>query len=496
MGNDLTERRQTLEALRSSEERYRAVADTALDGIISANSRGEILYLNKAAERMFGYSASEVLGQPLQILMPDRFREAHRKGLARFASTGEVRVMGKTVELVGRRKDGSEFPIELSLANWRVAEDLFFTGIVRDITERKRSEEKFRGLLESAPDSMIIVNPEGNIELINRQTEKLFGYTRDELLGKPVEILVPLRLRDKHREQRTGYFAAPRARPMGMRLELRGVRKDGTELPVEISLSPLQTEGGVRVSAAIRDLTERKRLEQARAHAERLATIGAMAAKLAHEIRNPLGAARLNLDTLRELAEALPGHDGEVATRMRSMLGWVDEEMRRLQRITDGYLRFARLPGLQRERVDLGEVLAQGLGFAQSLFDATGVVVQRDLASPPTALYADREQLWEAVFNILRNALEAMPQGGILRLTTVREDSEAVLRITDNGPGMTAEQREKIFHPFFSTKEGGTGLGLAVVRQIINEHGGRIECQSEPGKGTVFTIRLPLAKEA
>jgi len=244
-----------------SGELSRQLIDAAPDAMVVMNSGGMIELVNLQTERLFGYPRAELVGQPIEMLIPERFRAAHVGHRSGFVQAPKIRPMGSGLELFGRRKDGTEFPIEISLSPVSTQAGTLVSSSIRDVSERQRAERKFRSLLESAPDAIVIVDLHGKITLVNAQTEKVFGYPRAELIGQLVDMLVPKRLRGAHRVHREGYAHGPKPRNMGAGLELYGLRKDGSEFPVEISLSPLETEDGTWVSTAIRDISERRLTE-------------------------------------------------------------------------------------------------------------------------------------------------------------------------------------------------------------------------------------------
>ena len=249
-------------ALSRGEEPFRQVVEWAPNAMVVINRAGVIEMVNAQAERVFGYARAELLGRPVELLVPERFRSRHPGMRGSFFAAPRSRPMGAGRDLYALRKDGSEFPVEIGLNPIETDEGTMVLSAIVDISARKRLEERFRQVVESAPNAMVMITRAGVIEMVNTQAERVFGYARAELLGQPVERLVPERFRGGHPGMRGSFFAAPRSRPMGAGRDLYALRKDGSEFPVEIGLNPIETDEGTMVLSAIVDISDRKQKEE------------------------------------------------------------------------------------------------------------------------------------------------------------------------------------------------------------------------------------------
>ena len=462
---------------------FENIFEASKDAIGYATIDGTILLINRAFSELTGFSREELLRMNVRDLVPEQHKKRRDHVVAQVLQTGEP----IEYEIEYLRKNGSQVPVLITVFSVK-REDGKPTGlaaIVRDLTERKHAEEQFRLVVESSPNGLLMVDEQGAIRMVNRQIDQLFGYERAELIGQSVEILVPQHMRSHHAGDRTEFIAHSESRAMGRGRDLFGVRKDGAEFPLEIGLSPVQTPNGMRVLASVVDITERKHIQKQLWQAERLAELGTLASGMAHEIGTPM-------NVILGRAEYLLQRTADEG--MKKGLTTIVTQIERITKVMNQLLAFARRRALERRPVDLGEIVDDALEMFQERIAHNRITVDKAIEAHMPSVHADRDQLVQVLINLVMNSLYAMPDGGRLRLSLDRENSHVRIGVSDTGHGMTEEIRSKVFDPFFTTKDfgKGTGLGLTVVKGIIEEHGGTIAVESVVDKGTTFWIRLPL----
>jgi PAS domain S-box-containing protein len=502
---------------------HTALLDLTPDAIFALDADRRITFWNRGAQTTYGWSPTEALGVDPGDLLRTEYPIPLEEIEQLVTETG-----GWEGDVVQHARDGRRLVVE---SRWAAQYDeasrlVGLLEVNRDITARLQSQT---AMLELAPDAIVGVGRDGLIVLVNAQVDALFGYAREELLGQPVEVLVPEHFRDAHRFHRVGYFADPRTRPMGAALELFGRRRDGSEFPAEISLSSIETEDGTLAIAAIRDVSERvaadrererlkseaerERLQNQLHQAQRLESLGQLAGGIAHDFNNLLAVIINYAAFIANDLDAASGIDGD--DRWRGTRGDV-EQIRlageRAAHLTHQLLSFARRDVVQPEVVDVNDVVGD---IEQLLRRTLGeqVELHSSLAADLPSVLIDPGQLEQVLVNLAINARDAMLDGGALRIDTANvnvDEHYAVsrpelslgrhvrLRVSDTGVGMSPETVQRAFDPFFTTKPPGqgTGLGLATVYGIIQQAGGRLQIYSEPDVGSTFTVLLPATDQA
>jgi PAS domain S-box-containing protein len=488
------------------ESRLRAVVETAVDGVILIDAHGTVQMFNPACEKLFGYRADEVIGQNVKLLMPAPYREEHDKYLENFHRTGERKIIGIGREVTGKRKDGSVFPMDLSVGEAKEGDESIFVGIIHDLSERKRAERQIRetaarmkALVETAVDGMIMIDAQGRILMFNPACEKLFGYEAGEVIGHNVSMLMPKPYRDEHSDYLENFHRTGEKKIIGIGREVTGQRKDGTTFPMDLSVGEAKQEGESIFVGIVHDLTERKQTEAQLVQAQKMETVGQLSGGIAHDFNNLLTVVVGNAEVLGEMLKARPD--------MQALADAIVQAGERGAELTQRLLAFSRRQTLQPAEVDCN-ALVKGMERLLRRMLAETIGIKTMLEAELWTAYADPGQLENALLNLAINARDAMPDGGTLTITTanvplderyrdlhpeVNPGEYVMVSLTDDGAGMPKEVLDHVFEPFFTTKEvgKGTGLGLSMVYGFVKQSNGHVAIYSEPGLGTTVRIYLP-----
>lgn len=478
------------------------VVEAAPNAMIMIDVKGHILLVNLQTEKLFGYPREELIGNLIETLVPERFRASHPDLRTSFFRTPQVRAMGAGRELFGRHKNGTEIPIEIGLNPLEIEGQTYVLASIIDITERKKADDRFRLAVEAAPNAMLMVDREGRIMMANKQTEKLFEYEREQLIGKPVEILVPDRFRPQHPGLRSGFHHDPKARAMGAGRDLYGRKSNGDEVPIEIGLTPVNTDTDVFVLASIIDITERKKNEQLLASREAALEASRIKsqflATMSHEIRTPLNGiiGLTNLLFAMDMTPAQREHLEGIRISASTLLSLIND-------ILD-------LTKIEADRMEMevvnfhiGQLVADAVSVTTTEAKKKNLKIETQI-DPSLHLWfkGDAAKIKQVLINLLGNAVKFTESGSVsIKASEMSAESQTttiLFEVQDTGIGITPEVRERLFEVFTQgdsstrRKYGGTGLGLSICKKLVTKMGGQIDVDSKPGQGSRFWFSLPL----
>ncbi|MDY0871352.1 PAS domain S-box protein [Dongia rigui] len=452
--------------------RFRLVVEAAPSAMVMVDAAGCIEMVNLQAERVFGYSRSEMIGRPVEMLLPARMRDHHPDLRRTFFTNPRSRPMGIGRDLFARRKDGSEFPVEIGLNPIETDEGTMVLSAIVDISERKRSEERFRLVVEAAPNAMVMINGRGEIEMVNAQAERVFGYARTEMLGQPVEMLVPERFRSHHPALRKSFGGAAEARPMGAGRDLFARRKDGSEFPVEIGLNPIETEDGVMVLSAIVDISDRKQKENRIAQA--LKEKDVLLGEIHHRVKN-------NLQIVHSLLDLQSGQISDPA-----VLAMLRDSQNRIHSMA--LIHQTLYQSQDFAQVDFGVFLDSFVPVLVSSYalhsnNITLEIATHDVALPINTAIPCGLIVNELVSNALKHAFPNDRQGKIMLELQAGNDRNLILVVSDDGVGLP---------PGLDIRTSGS-LGLQLVATLAAQLRGTLDIGQ--GAPTRFSLRFPRPDE-
>lgn len=462
--------------------------------LVLVDNLGKIVYLNSFTEHVFSYKKNELVGEDVEKLISTRFRSDYSIFMNEYIVLSEKQQWGEKFELFALKKNGEEFPVEIGLNSIVTSDDHYILVSFIDIAERRKASEQFRMVVESSPSSIILVDYKGHIIMINKQTETLFGYTRSELLGERMEILVPERLKAHHPELREKFLMSPESRPMGAGRDLFAVRKDGIEVPVEIGLSPLEKDGKNYVLASIIDITERKKNEEAVSlYTKRLEDKNKELEQFtyiaSHDLREPLNSISSLVDLI--LQYDLDKLDESILKKFH----FIAKSSTRMKDLVKGLLDYGRLGrNAEFKKIDINYILDEVLSDLEQLINNSEIeIIVHELPE----LYVLEMEIRLLFQNLISNAIKyrSKERRARIEISAQKVKKGWEFAIADNGIGIPKDQFDKVF-VLFQRLHGrdeydGIGIGLAHCRKIVELHDGKIWVESELGKGSTFNFFIP-----
>jgi PAS domain S-box-containing protein len=463
---------------------FESLLDAVPTGIIVTRQNGHISYLNAEAEHLFGYLRHELIDQSIDILLPERFSKNHSHHRQTFIDSPSTRHMGVGRELFGRRKNGSEFPLEIGLRPLESQGEKFIAASIVDITTRKKLDERFEKVIEASPYGKLLIDEKGIIQLINRSLLELFGYQREELLGKNMDILLPERYRENHASLRDAYAKRPSLRPMGAGRDLTGRHKNGTEIPIEIGLNPVESDKGRLTLAVVTDISERKRLmlslKQANAHLEEFTYVAS------HDLKSPL---RGIADLLEWIIEDL---GADTTPSVSNNIDRIKIRINRMERLIDDLLTYARA-GKRAKESTLVNITQLFTGIIEMHLVPDNFKIIQSINIQE--IQAAKTPLEIVLRNLFSNALKHHDgESPCIEISAEPSGSYCLFQLKDNGPGIPAAAHDRVFRLFQTLKSSDTssGIGLALAKRLTESHGGQIELVANDGmRGCIFRVWWP-----
>ncbi len=505
------------EELAQEREQLRSILENAPDPVVVIDEKGIIQSFNMASVAAFGYSAREVIGCNVSMLMPSPDREQHDSYLERYLKTDDPHIIGIGRDVIARRSDGETFPARLAISETKVGNRRLFTGFLQNLTAQKAAEsslrherEQLQSILKTAPDPIVVIDERGIVQSFNAAAEAAFGYEPDEVIGRNVSMLMPSPDRERHDSYLARYMDTNEAHIIGIGREVVARRKDGSTFPARLAISEARVGNHRLFTGFLQNLSAQKKAEQALRessdrlretqsqlyHASRHGDLGEMASAIAHELNQPLTAILNYVQTSKEMLEGIPD---EIPAKVRDYLGRTAVQAGRAGTIIHRLRQLYERGDADAVPDDLNEAVTEALDIALIGVKESGIDVTLDLQSDLPDVLMDRQQIQQVVINLVRNAAEALAAVRSRKLSIrscAASDGTIEFSVRDTGPGLPEEIAQNLFAPFQTTKPAGMGLGLSICRSIIEAHGGKIWAGETPGGGATFYFTLNMKQLA